>query len=391
MKMLLVTLFLPHHKATHAGGRYVFEVLRHVAQQHEVHLVTRLGEDEIPLLDSLKPFCAEILPYTYQTKAQRGLWDNIRLAVNYIGFSRYANRIIQTDDYELVQVEWVEAGLFISKSKTPMMLTAHDVMTKPAERKAQSASGFFCRLFASALHHMTKTVECWIMKKFDLVVTLSEFDKQYLRPMLPDVPITTIPIPAGLDNTSRHYARHENTILLLASYKYRRVNVDAALYFHNLVFPIVRREIPDARFIIAGYGPPEELTSLAEKDPQVTVTGFIEDIDRCYKEAAVFVAPILIGGGIIVKILDALAAGTPVVTTSIGNEGIRAVPDHDLLVADEPQAFAAAVVRLLKDQEFARRTGENGREFVRRNYSLKSVMERIESAYGEVTGHEKYN
>src|SRR5208283_3084824 len=128
-----------------------------------------------------------------------------------------------------------------------------------------------------------------------------------------------------------------------------KVNVDAALYFYQKVFPLIRRRVSDAKFVIAGYGPPEELTALQKNDPGVLVTGFVDDIDECYKKAAVFVAPILLGGGIIVKILDALAAGTPVVTTSYGNEGIGAVPGRDLLVADDAEGFAAAVLRILRD------------------------------------------
>ena len=117
----------------------------------------------------------------------------------------------------------------------------------------------------------------------------------------------------------------------------------------------------------------------------MTVTGFVEDTDREYKTAAVFVAPILIGGGIIVKVLDALAAGTPVVTTSFGNEGVGAKPGRDLLVADDPQAFADAVVALLKDEALAERLSGSGREFVRENYSLDAVMKKVEEAYGELT------
>ena len=387
MKVLLVTLFLPHHMATHAGGRYVFEVLQHIAQLHEVHLVTRLENDEVPLLDSLKPFCSSIRPYIYRSKAKRGFFDNIQLVANYIGFSRYANNIIQSEDYDLVQVEWVEAGLFIRKSSTPMLLTAHDVMTKPAERKAQNAANPISRLFARTLHLLTRSIECRIMKRFDLVVTLSEFDKQYLRRMLPDVPVASIPIPAGLDITTKQYARNNNTIVFLASFKHRKVNVDAALYFYSQVFPIIRRELPDARFVIAGYGPPEELTSLAKADPQVSVTGFIEDIDRCYKEAAVFVAPILIGGGIIVKILDALAAGTPVVTTSIGNEGIRAVPGHDLLIANSPEEFAAATIKLLRDPEGAATMAKHGQAFVLREFGLETSMKKLEIAHQDLISH----
>jgi glycosyltransferase involved in cell wall biosynthesis len=95
-----------------------------------------------------------------------------------------------------------------------------------------------------------------------------------------------------------------------------------------------------------------------------------------------------VGGGIIVKVLDAMAAATPVVTTSYGNEGIGAAPGRDLLVADSPEAFAAEVVKVLKGTELAESLSKNGREFVREHYSLASVMERIETAYQEMVRSE---
>ena len=116
------------------------------------------------------------------------------------------------------------------------------------------------------------------------------------------------------------------------------------------------------------------------------MTGFVDDLDECYKKAAVFVAPILTGGGIIVKILDALAAGTPVVTTSYGNEGIGAVGGRELLVADDPQFFAEAVVKLLTDRGYAERIASNGQAFVKDNYGLASVLDKLESSYRELSG-----
>lgn len=142
--------------------------------------------------------------------------------------------------------------------------------------------------------------------------------------------------------------------------------------------------MPEARFIIAGNGPPAELTALAAADPRVEVPGFVDDLDRCYKEAAVFVAPLLTGGGIIVKLLDALAAGRPVVATSIGNEGVGARPGRDLLVADDPATFAAHVVKLLHEPAFAQTLAANGAEFVRQNYGVDSVIARLEQNLDEV-------
>jgi len=164
--------------------------------------------------------------------------------------------------------------------------------------------------------------------------------------------------------------------------------VEAALYIYHEVFPHVRKIIPEARFIAAGYGPPADLTALQEMDPAVSVPGFVDDLDECYKKASVFVAPILVGGGIIVKILDSMAAGTPVVTTTYGNEGIEAVPERDILIADDPESLAKAVVRVLSDRELADRLSRNGQEFVRKNFSLEAAMKKLETTYQQIVTRE---
>ncbi len=382
MRILFVSLFLPQEKAYHAGGRYVFELIRNLSGHHEICLATRLERDELAGLETLRPLCKEIYPYTYRTKDKRGISDIMRLLFNYAGFSRFAGTIARGGRFDLVQVEWVESAFFMGKGRCPMVLDAHDVITKPAQRSMEHSAGLG-RLILALKYLMIQALERRTVRKFDMIFTLSEFDKDYLLAMDPHLKVKTVPIPAGLDITNRAFERRKDTILFLASYKYRKANVEAALYFYREVFPLVRKEVPGARFIIAGYGPPEELTCLQSNDPGVLVPGFVKDIDECYKSAAVFVAPILVGGGIIVKVLDAMAAGTPVVTTSYGNEGIAAVPGRDLLVADDPEGFASSVIRVLNEKGLAEDLSINGREFVRGHYSLETVMSKIESAYQE--------
>ncbi|MGC2064149.1 MAG: glycosyltransferase family 4 protein [Thermodesulfovibrionales bacterium] len=389
MKILFVSLFLPQEKAYHAGGRYVFEVIKNLSKKHDIYLATRLEEGEFPCLESLRPFCKEIYPYPYRTKSRRGFFDIAGLAFNYLGFSRFADGLARRGDFDLVQVEWVEAAIMIRKRKTPMVLDAHDVITKPAERAALKKRGLG-RLFGMLRYFTVKTVERLIVKKFDMVFALSEYDRRYLLQIQPGLSTLTVPIPAGLDMTGRTVEREKNTILFLASYKYRRVNVDAALFFYREIFPLIRKSIPAAKFIIAGYGPPEELTSITEKDPGVFVPGFVDDIEECYKTASVFIAPILVGGGIIVKVLDALAAGTPVVTTTYGNEGIGAVPGRDILIADDPEQFEDAVVRVLNDRELAARLSLNGQEFVRQYFTLEASINKIEAAYQELVNNSNW-
>ena len=383
MKILFVSLFLPQEKAYHAGGRYVSELLRRLSPQHEIHLATRFEEGEFPRISDLAPYCARIHPFSYPQVVKRGLIGSLRLIANYLAFSRFANRLIREGDYDLVQVEWVETAILIKRGKTPMVLDAHDVITKPAQRAFLRSEGVR-RVLQQAKFRLVRAVETRIMSRFDRIFTLSDFDRRYLLDLSPELPVVTVPIPAGLDLKPTSYPRVKERLLFLASYKYRPTNVEAALWFHRLVLPLVRRQFPGAEFVIAGFGPPERLRQLAESDPGTKVTGFVDDTDEVYKSAAIFVAPILTGGGIIVKVLDALAAGTPVVTTSFGNEGIGARPGEELLVADTPEMFADAVITLLKDEAEGRRIAGNGSRFVAEHFSLEAVLERMESVYREV-------
>jgi polysaccharide biosynthesis protein PslH len=385
MKILFVSLFLPQEKAYHAGGRYVFELLRRLSAHHEIHLATRLEEGEFPSLSGLAPYCKEIHPFSYPQVVKRDLPGKLRLVANYLAFSRFANRLIREGDYDLVQVEWVETGILIARGRTPMVLDAHDVITKPAERAYLRSRGLR-RLLQLAKFQLVRAMEKRIMSRFDRILTLSEFDRRYLLALSPALPVTTIPIPAGLDLKPSSHPRQRERLLFLASYKYRPENVEAALWFHREVLPMVRREFPGAEFVIAGFGPPERLTRLPQEDPGTKVTGFVDDTDELYKSATVFVAPILTGGGIIVKVLDALAAGTPVVTTSYGNEGIAAGHGEELLVADTPRAFADAVLTLLRDDVEAGRLAGNGSAFVARHFSLEAVLERVLAVYSELAG-----
>ncbi len=117
MKILVISLFLPRQKATHAGGRLVFEIIKELSRRHEIHLATRVEERELSDLAELKPFCRTIHPYPYKTSSKRGLFVTFRLLMNYLGFSRHANRLISREHYDLVQVEWVEAAILITKNR----------------------------------------------------------------------------------------------------------------------------------------------------------------------------------------------------------------------------------------------------------------------------------
>jgi glycosyltransferase involved in cell wall biosynthesis len=157
-------------------------------------------------------------------------------------------------------------------------------------------------------------------------------------------------------------------------------NIDGVLGFAREVLPLIRHDEPDAPFYIVGARPPDEVRALMI-DATIEVTGYVDDPMPYLESSALMVVPLRAGGGMRVKILEALARGIPVVSTTIGAEGIDVTPGEHLLIADEPADFAAAVVRLLRDRVFADQLAANGHRHAIGRYDWRAVCPAVEPVY----------
>lgn len=159
-----------------------------------------------------------------------------------------------------------------------------------------------------------------------------------------------------------------------------RWNVDAALWFAGEVLPLARREIPDARLMIVGQNPSPRLDPL-RADPHITLTGGVPDTRPFIRQADVYIAPLLVGSGTRFKLLEAMAMQRAIVTTSRGCEGFEVTSGQELMIADTAEAFARAVVALLKDPARRAEMGRRARAFVAARYDWRAILPRLESIY----------
>ena len=336
MKALIITPFFPYAAVHHAGGKYVYEIIKGLSQRHDIYLFSRIEPHELRFVNEMEAFCKDIKLYTFKTPHKSNPLKTLFVIASYLILAIKANRIIRTGDFDIVQVEHTETGLLIKKAKDALMiLDAHDAISKPAERRYLGSQLGIQRFISWLKWQIIKKVEVYVAKKFDIIFTKSRIDKDILLKLAPNLKINISPHPAEIPKNSFNIIREED-IILFAGAMHRDVNQDAVIYFYKNVLPLVRKDMPDIKFYVVGNIPPENIRELAVKDRNVIVTGYVESLTPFYQKATLFISPILIGGGIIAKNIEAMAHGLPVVTTSIGNEGIEAIPERDIFIADTP-------------------------------------------------------
>jgi glycosyltransferase involved in cell wall biosynthesis len=214
------------------------------------------------------------------------------------------------------------------------------------------------------------------------VLAVSAADAAALRELVPDLPVTVV--PNGIDTTTykptEQAGETEPRTLVFTGTMDFRPNVDAVLWFARQVLPRVREQAPDARFLIVGQRPHRRLDEL-RADPAITLTGRVDDVRPYIARAAAYVAPLRIGGGTRLKLLEAMAMGKAIVSTRLGAEGYPVSDRQQLMLADAPDEFAAAVVNLLREPRRREALGQTARAFVEQKYDWRAIVPIVEAAY----------
>ena len=382
MKILWVTPFVPDASAGHAGGQAVHRWISAAAQRHTVTLVCRVEPADAARVDALRPGLRAVHALWF-ARPSPGALQPARIAGSYLSLGRLASRLLRAEEFDLVHVDWLETGLGLSRrGRVPRVAVAIDELGKPARRRLELAAGPAERAMAWLRWRAAIAVQRRVCRGYDAVLAMSEQDRSVLAAVAPDVPMSVLPFPVALDGATDG-ARREAGRLLFVGAMNRDVNIDAVTHFCRDVLPRVRKACPGVRLTIAGAAPDERVRRLAN-GVEVEVTGFVPDLAALYRRASVFVSPLRVGGGIISKNLEAMAAGCAVVTSAVGNEGIGAIPGRHVLVAEDAEGFADAVIAALRDDALRARLAEQAREFVRSHFGVERSAAVLEAVHADV-------
>lgn len=293
------------------------------------------------------------------------------------------NNIVQQRDYDIIQFEFSQMGYHELPDYSNCILDQHNVEAELLYRTFTAESSLVRKLFSYVEWRKFHRDEIRNTQKFPICLTTSARDAEMLRGKAPEPEYDVI--PNGVDcaffsDDGREAVPDKNTIIFTGTIDYHP-NLDGLKYFLSEVFPLIEEKLPDVKFYIVGRSPPALIQAYGDSSDNIIVTGGVEDMRPYFDRAGVVVVPLRIGGGTRLKILEAMAMSKPVVSTSIGAEGIDTTPGTDIILADDPAAFAKSVIELLADEEQQYSMGQAGRHLVEAKYDWHSIAGQLEQTY----------
>jgi glycosyltransferase involved in cell wall biosynthesis len=397
-RILIVKPILPY--PPDQGTKIVtLNLLRLLSKHFEVSLVCGLlNKEDESKSEGLKPYCRDVFTFLfpnrkslfhsayykalYTTKASLTGFPAEAYYSSPAELSRVVAEVTRSSQYDVAQFEyWFTANAARLAEVPCKVLLEHDVDHLRLQRKLMVTEGFWKRHSMEKTISAVRTREVRAYSEFDKVFTLSKTDS-ILVEKLAGIRGISEHLPVMVD-CWKYVPKHEGKIpssIVFAGALDADFNVDALNFFCREVFPLIRSEVPETRLFIVGRRPPASVRRLSDGQ-RIVLSADVPDMAPYVSRCSVQVVPLRFGGGVRIRTLEGMAMGMPVVSTTVGADGITAVPGRDLLLADTVRDFAARVCEILRSPLLGRKLGERAREFVLAEHSESAVENRVIEMY----------
>ena len=376
-------------------------MLRRLHARHEIHyLALHSGEPEA--LEHSPEYCSRAwpVPHVLTTRTSPRFWLDTALSL----FSKLPvviarkrsraaatliEKLLREERFDIVVSDFLMPAVNLPPAQ-PFVLFEHNVETVIMRRHAERAGDPVQRAFFRGQTQRMLAFECATCRRALHVVAVSDDDAAQLRELCGVTNVSAIPTgvdaeyfarPASFSSVTGHPSAEPANIesdLQFAGSMDWMPNIDGILWFVSEVLPLIRKRVPQCSVTIAGRKPGASIRALAAADPLIRVTGTVHDMRPYLWSAKVSIVPIRIGSGTRLKIYEAMAASLPVVSTTIGAEGLEVSPPENIRIADTPEAFASACVQLLEDPGESSRQADAALRLVREKFSWEVVAQCFE-------------
>ncbi|MCK9281432.1 MAG: glycosyltransferase family 4 protein [Melioribacteraceae bacterium] len=393
MKILQISPKIPYPPED-GHKKSIFTVLKYLSLRgHQIDLLAYSHDVSDPaIINEVEKYCRLISVESSTKNSVSGALTNLFQKMPY-NFSKFRTKeleekliaLLKDNEYDIVHVinahlAWViEIVKIYSKAKT--VLREENLELNIMKRFYEKQSNPWIKFYSYIQYKKMKKYEPEICVKFDACVMISEIDKEHLEELNPRAKVFSIPI--GIEEELFNLQKNEvvtNSLVAIGSLDWYP-NLDGINWFINSVLPMIVEKNREAKLFIYGGGDSKKLLIPNSVKDNIIIEGFVDDIWSSVLSKSLAIVPIRIGSGIRVKILEMLAAGENIITTSIGAEGIPVKKDFHLLIEDKPIKFAETILRYFKGEFNSEQLRINGREFIKENYTAEKTAEKFETIY----------
>jgi sugar transferase (PEP-CTERM/EpsH1 system associated) len=389
------------HPVDKGGKIRTYQMLKELKRDHHVTYMT-LDEAsaDSDARERAEEYCHELIciPHRQRQKFTTGFY--LELAQNLVSPLPYAivkyrsaemqrkvNELTQTNRYDVVICDFLAPAVNVPPGLScPTVLFQHNVEAMIWQRHYEVQNNPIKKAYLYGQWRKMRAFEAAACRRFDHVVAVSREDSELMQRAYNVSAVDDV--PTGVDTTffrpsdTEHCEAHN---LVFTGSMDWLPNEDAIRYFTEQIMPLVKQQLPDVTLTVVGRNPYPALVELSKRDSAIIVTGRVDDVRPYMERAAAYIVPLRIGGGTRLKIYEAMAMEKPIVSTTVGAEGLPVRDGVELLLADLPQAFAAAVVRVLTDKVFADRLGGCSAKLVREQFGWDRVARRFSQICEQVT------
>lgn len=395
MKILMLVPFLPNLQTSGGQTRW-FNLVKYLSREHEITLFSLIKDDkERKYLPELEKYCKKVRIF----KRPKSPWTlrNILLSVFspfplllVRNFSFKERRMVKEElrkgDYDLIHAEAFYVMPHIPKTRTPSIQVEQTVWHRVYEHYVKNEAPLVLRPFLMIDVAKLKFWEIYFWKKATRLFTVSPDDKAVMEKLIPNAKIGVI--PNGVDYayySAKKIKKHFPLRIMYGVTNFEWMqNREAANLLINEVWPKIKSKMSGVKLWIVGRMIPQGIKELSNKDSDIIVTENIPEARDAYLGASVMVAPIRGSGGTRLKVLEAMAAGLPIVSTNLGVAGLDLTNGENVLISDTMEGLAQKAVSILKDKDLAAEIGLKGQKFVKENFDWQAIVAMHSPIYEEV-------
>ncbi|MFH1970783.1 MAG: glycosyltransferase family 4 protein [Patescibacteria group bacterium] len=392
MKILMLTPYLPFPLMS-GGQTRSYNLIKNLSKKHDITLFSLIKNDqEKKYIPELKKYCKKVFvfnrsktPWTLRNILLTGFGPYPFLVIRNLAPDEKlaVKKELEEEKYDIIHAETFYVMPHIPDTNVPILLVEQTIEYLVYKHYVRNQAPFLAKIPFSIDIMKLKFWETHFWKQANRVVAMSESDKKEMLSLAPKLNIDIVPNGIDIDYFSAK-PREEITpakVLYVGNFKWIQ-NVEAANILVNEVWPKIKKETKNVKLWIVGMNITDKLKEYASDD--IEISEALPDIREAYSKASVLVAPIKGPGGTRLKILEAMASSLPVVTTSVGAEGLGVINEKEALISDQLDEVSKNAIKVLKDKNLSKRLGLYGKKFVESKYTWDKSAQVLDNIYSKV-------